>query len=36
MKALVGTLDRDTVAKACWRFKSRIEAFVTDESHFIE
>jgi hypothetical protein len=36
MKAPLGPLDRDTVAKACYRFKSRIEAFVTDDSHFIE
>jgi hypothetical protein len=36
MKALVGSLDRDTVAKACQRFKSRIEAFVIDDSHFTQ
>jgi hypothetical protein len=36
MKALVGPLDRDTVAKACKRFRSRIEAVVNTESQFIE
>jgi hypothetical protein len=36
MKALEGFLDRDTVAKACYWFRSRIETIVTDDSHFIE
>jgi hypothetical protein len=35
MKALVGSLDRDTVAKAK-RFRSRIEAVLTANNHFIE
>ncbi len=33
---LVGSLDRDTVAKACKRFRSRIEAVLTASNHFIE
>jgi hypothetical protein len=36
MKALVGSLDRDTMGKACKRFRSWIEANVTVNSHFIE
>jgi hypothetical protein len=36
MKALVGSLDRDTMAKACKRFRSWMEAVVTANSHFIE
>jgi hypothetical protein len=36
MKVLVGSLDRDTVAKACKRFRSRIEAFITANNHFLE
>jgi hypothetical protein len=36
MKVLVGFLDRDTVAKAWKRFRSTIEAFITDNSHFLE
>ena len=36
MKALVGSLDRDTVVKACKRFRSRIEAVLTANNHFIE
>jgi hypothetical protein len=36
MKALVGSLDRDTMAKAYLRLRSRIEAVVTANSHFIE
>jgi hypothetical protein len=36
MKALVGSMDRDTVAMACYRFRSRMETVVTDDSHFIE
>jgi hypothetical protein len=34
MKVLVGFLDRDTMAKACKR--SRIEAFITANNHFLE
>jgi hypothetical protein len=36
MMALVGSLDRDTVAKAFKRFRSRIEAVVTADGFFIE
>jgi hypothetical protein len=36
MKALVGSLDRDTMVKACKRFRSRIEAVLTNNNHFIE
>jgi hypothetical protein len=36
MRALMGSLDWDTEAKACLKFRSRIEAVVTDVSHFIE
>jgi hypothetical protein len=36
MKAVAGSLDRDTVAKACWRLRSRIKDVVTANSHFIE
>jgi hypothetical protein len=36
MKALVGSLDMDTLGKACKRFRSWIEAVVTANSHFIE
>jgi hypothetical protein len=36
MKALVGSLDRDTMGKAYKRFRSWIEAVVTANSHFIE
>jgi hypothetical protein len=36
MKVLVGFLDRDTMAKACKRFRSRIEAFITANNHFLE
>ena len=35
MKAVMGSLDRDTVAKACQRLRSRIEAAVAADSHFI-
>jgi|LakMenE18May11ns_1017448.scaffolds.fasta_scaffold6174158_1 hypothetical protein len=35
MKAEMGCLDRDTVAKACYRFRPRIEAVVATDSHFI-
>jgi hypothetical protein len=33
---VIGTLDRDTVAKACKRFWSRIEAVVAADGYFIE
>jgi hypothetical protein len=36
MKALVGSLDRDTVVKACKRFRSGIEAVLTTNNNFIE
>jgi hypothetical protein len=36
MKVLVGFLDRDIVAKAYKRFRSRIEAFITANNHFLE
>jgi hypothetical protein len=36
MKGLLGFLDRDTMAKACKRFRSRIEAFITVNNHFLE
>ncbi len=36
MKALVGSLDRDTVVKAFKRFRSRIEVVITNNNHFIE
>jgi hypothetical protein len=36
MKGLVGFLDRDTMAKACKRFRSRIEAFIAANNHFLE
>jgi hypothetical protein len=36
MKEAMGSLDRDTVAKACRRFCSRIEAVVADDGVFIE
>ncbi len=36
MKVLVGFLDRDTVAKAYKRFRSRINAFITANNHFLE
>jgi hypothetical protein len=35
MKAVMGSLDRNTMAKACWRFRSRIEAVDDAGSHFI-
>jgi hypothetical protein len=35
MKALLGSLDRDSVVKACKRFMSRIEAVLTTNNHFI-
>jgi hypothetical protein len=36
MKEAMGSLDRDTVAKACRRFCSRIKAIVADDGVFIE
>jgi hypothetical protein len=36
MKVAMGSLDRDTVAKACRRFCPRIEAVVADVGVFIE
>jgi hypothetical protein len=36
MKALMGSLNRDTVAKACKRFRSRIEVAVAAGGNFIE
>jgi hypothetical protein len=32
----MGSLDRDTVAKACRRFQSRIEGVVEADGDFIE
>jgi hypothetical protein len=36
MKEAMGSLDRDTVAKACMRFCSTIETVVADDGVFIE
>jgi hypothetical protein len=36
IKEVMGPLDRDTVAKACRRFRSRIEAVVEADGNFIE
>ena len=36
MKALMGSLNRDTVAKAYQGFRSKIEAVVVADGHFIE
>jgi hypothetical protein len=36
MKEAMGSLDRDTVAKACSRFCPRIEAVVANDGVFIE
>jgi hypothetical protein len=36
IKQVMGNLDRDTVAKACRRFRSRIEAVVAANGDFIE
>jgi hypothetical protein len=36
MKEVMGSLDRDTMVKACRRFCSRIEAVVANDSVFIE
>jgi hypothetical protein len=35
MKEVMGNLDRDTVAKACRRFRSRIEAVVAANGVFL-
>jgi len=35
MKMMMGSFDRDTVAKACWRLRSRIEDVMAADSHFI-
>jgi hypothetical protein len=36
MKEVLGNLDRDTMAKACQRFQSRIEAVVAANGDFFE
>jgi hypothetical protein len=36
LRALMVSLDRDTVAKACLKFRSWIEAAIASDSHFIE
>jgi hypothetical protein len=36
MRALMGFLDWDTVAKACMKFRSWMEAVIAGDSHFIE
>jgi hypothetical protein len=36
IKQVMGNLDRDTVAKACRRFRSRIEAVVAVNGDFFE
>jgi hypothetical protein len=36
MKEVVGSLGRDTLAKACMSFRSRIEALFIADSSFIE
>jgi hypothetical protein len=36
MKEAMGSPDRDTVAKACRSFCSRIEAVVADDGNFID
>jgi hypothetical protein len=35
MKAVMGSLDRDTKAKTCWRLRSRIKDVVSADSHCI-
>ncbi len=35
IKEMVGSLDRDTVAKASKRYRSRIEAIVIADVHFV-
>jgi hypothetical protein len=36
MEKVMGSLDRDTLAKACTSFSSRIEALFTADGSFIE
>jgi hypothetical protein len=36
MKEVLGNLGRDTMAKACRRFRSRIEAVVAANGNFFE
>jgi hypothetical protein len=36
MKVLMGSLDRHTIVEACKRFRSRIEAVLTNNNHIIE
>jgi len=36
MKEVMGSFDRDMVAKACRRFRSRLEAMVEAGGDFIE
>jgi hypothetical protein len=36
IKEVMGSLDRDTVTKACRRFRSRIETVVAADGDFIE
>jgi hypothetical protein len=36
IKQVMGSLDRDTVAKACRRFRAKIEAVVVVDGDFIE
>jgi hypothetical protein len=36
MKEVMGTLGRDTLAKACTSFRSRIDAFFAADGSFIE
>jgi len=36
MKEMVGSLDRDTMARACSRFRFRNEAVVATDGNFIE
>jgi hypothetical protein len=35
IREVMGSLARNTVAKDCWKFRSRIEAVVTAEGSFI-
>jgi hypothetical protein len=36
IKEVMGSFDRDTVARACRRFSSRIEAVIAADGDFIE
>jgi hypothetical protein len=36
IKEVMGSFDRDTVARACRRFSSRIEAVIATDGDFIE